>query len=171
MGDSEEHIGQALMRLRAVPDVKVVALSPLYESPALLRENDPPEWNKPFLNAVAALQTGLLPHSLLEILCEIEYGLGRKHKGDWSPRPIDLDILAYGDDVLDSDTLSLPHPGVLTRDFVLLPWRDIAPDWRYPAPGPAQGKTVAQLCDTLKHITATRRPADDEAAGHPQPHA
>jgi len=170
-GDSEELIGQALMHLRALPDVKVVALSPLYESPALLRAGDPPEWDKPFLNAVAALHTGLLPHSLLDISCEIEYGLGRQRKGDWSPRPIDLDILAYDDHVLDSDALTLPHPGVPARDFVLLPWRDIAPEWRYPAPGPAQGKTIAQLCDALESTTAIRRPDDDETAGYPQPHA
>jgi 2-amino-4-hydroxy-6-hydroxymethyldihydropteridine diphosphokinase len=155
LGDREEMIGQALMRLRSVPDVKVVCVSPLYESPAMLKPDAPSAWDQPFLNAVAALDTELMPHTLLEILLEIENGLGRQRRdSEWAPRTIDLDILAYDDHVLDGITLVLPHPGMLVRDFVLLPWRDISPDWRYPVPGDDHGRTIAELCELLPEITA-----------------
>lgn len=156
LGDRESFIARAVAHIKAVPDVKLKANSPLYESPALLKHDAPEDWNIPFLNAVVAVETGLMPHTLLEVLKEIEFGLGRQDRGRWAPREIDCDLLAYGDHVFTSDELTLPHPAMLERDFVLLPWRDIAPDWLYPVPNEFQGKTIARLCERLENVTAQK---------------
>ena len=90
-------------------------------------EDAPSEWNQEFLNQVIQVESQLLPESLLALLKSIEAALGRKERGRWSPREIDLDILDYRGMYLNTPALTLPHPGISLRDFVLLPWQDIAP--------------------------------------------
>lgn len=156
LGDRETNIGQAITHLTAVADVRLKAKSSLYESPALLKEGAPDEWNRPYLNAVVALDTGLLPHTLLAVLQEVEKAIGRQDRGRWAPREIDCDLLAYDDHVLITQTLTLPHEGMLTRDFVLLPWCEIAPDWHYPVPGKDYGLPIRKLCERLTSPTARK---------------
>lgn len=151
LGKREQAITRAAEQLARVPGTKLMRLSPIYESPAMLPPDAPEDWNRPFLNAVAHYETTLSPELLLESIQRAEKRAGRISRGFWGPRELDVDILAYGYIEKYAPHLKLPHPGVPERDFVLLPWRDIAPDWRYPD---EHGPTIAMLCDRLKGVTA-----------------
>ena len=106
----------------------VSAISPVYESAALLPKNAPNEWNTPFLNSVIRIRTDLTPDALLTACQDIEIELGRSPDHEhWSPRPIDIDILFYEDHINNSERLTLPHPGISTRPFVIFPLADIEP--------------------------------------------
>lgn len=105
----------------------ILAESPVYISPAMLPEGAPNDWNKPYFNQVIEIETSLNPHELLAELKHIEEKAGRKDRGRWAPRELDIDILAYGAETIDAPELKLPHAGIAQRDFVLLPLRDIAP--------------------------------------------
>ena len=119
--------GQRLAHLRAAVAAlgTVVSLdrsSPVYETAAAYVEDQPP-----FLNAVVRGTTALAPHALLAALKQIERDLGRRAGQRFGPRPIDLDILRYDDLALDSPELTLPHPRMHERAFVLRPLADIDP--------------------------------------------
>ncbi len=102
------------------------------EFSALLPANAPTEWNQPFLNQLVEVNTELDPHTLLTVLQTIEQALGRQDRGYWAPREIDLDIVAYHDQCIKTDRLTIPHPRLHERDFVLRPLAAIAPDWQHP---------------------------------------
>jgi dihydropteroate synthase/2-amino-4-hydroxy-6-hydroxymethyldihydropteridine diphosphokinase len=107
----------------------VTAASALYESPAMLPPGAPVNWNRPYLNQVIAIQTTLAPETLLAEVKQVEQAAGRRDRGSWAPRELDIDVLAYEGVAQHTGHLTLPHPGINMRDFVLLPLRDIAPDW------------------------------------------
>lgn len=140
LGDRTAMLGAARAALVGF-DITVTAASGLHETPALMPENAPEEWNIPFLNQVIAVETHLPPHALLACLKHIEVELGRTPRARWAPREIDLDILAYDDQVMVDDTLTLPHPQMDVREFVLRPLVEIAPDWVHPV----FGKTAREL--------------------------
>ena len=102
-----------------------------------------------FTNAVILVSSALSPPELMAALHRVEDTLGRRRGERWAARPIDLDIIAYGSHVIDAsgadDALVLPHPRMHERAFVLLPLREIAPDWRHPK----TGAPVDQLCGDL----------------------
>lgn len=89
----------------------------------------------PYLNLVVAAHTTANPHALLEQLQAIEAALGRKRTVRYGPRTIDLDILLYGDKVIDDDQVTVPHPGLTERDFMLMPLLEIAPELIDPLSG------------------------------------
>jgi len=98
-----------------------------------------PQDQPDFVNAVAALSTSLAPQGLLQELLAIEVRHGRRRDGThWGPRTLDLDLLLYGDTVLDTPGLILPHPGLHERAFVLYPLADIAPGLSVPGLGGVQ---------------------------------
>lgn len=121
--------------------------STVYESAAMLHPGSPEEWNLPFLNMVVVGETLLSPPALLSEIKRIEHKLGRMPRGHWAPREIDIDILAYGDEVLQTPAMVLPHMGLLERSFTLLPLAELWPDWRYPVPGPLQGSPLFALAE------------------------
>ena len=135
------NLGDRLANLRAAitalpPTVTVEAESPVYETPPWGFLEQPA-----FLNMVLRGSTGLEPLPLLAHLKQLEQTLGRKTTFHWGPRQIDIDILFYGDLVLQTPTLSLPHPGLAERAFVLVPLADLAADLRHPV----LGKSVREL--------------------------
>jgi 2-amino-4-hydroxy-6-hydroxymethyldihydropteridine diphosphokinase len=133
-------VRRALDELAALPHTRLVARSPLYRSPPL----GPPD-QPDYINAVAGLETALAPLALLAELHRIEAAHGRRRDGTrWGPRSLDLDILIYDGLVLATPELTLPHPGLHERAFVLYPLHDIAPALHIPGRG-----TVRELRDRL----------------------
>jgi len=130
------------------PLLRPMRVSRVLESPALLPPGAPEGWNCSYLNMAVSGETDLLPQVLLAQIKAIEHELGRIPRGTWGPREIDIDILAICGNVLDSPELALPHRGLLKRDFALLPLADVAPEWRYPLPGPYFEQTAAQIAAT-----------------------
>jgi 2-amino-4-hydroxy-6-hydroxymethyldihydropteridine diphosphokinase len=121
----------ALGMLDAIDETSVVAASSLYRSAPLGGIEQPD-----FVNAAALLLTGLGARALLEQLQAIERSRGRE-RGEvhWGPRVLDLDLLAFGALSIDEPGLTVPHPGIASRNFVLLPLREIAPDFEIPQLG------------------------------------
>ena len=93
------------------------------------------------MNGVVKIETALSPFDLLKTIKRIEIQVGRKKRGRWGPREIDLDILIYGDLVLDHPQLTIPHPEMIHRRFVLEPFSEIQPDFVHPT----QNRTIRQL--------------------------
>jgi 2-amino-4-hydroxy-6-hydroxymethyldihydropteridine diphosphokinase len=111
-----------------------------------IRETEPwgLEEQPPFLNAVAELETELEPRALLDRLLAVERELGRVRTGPrWGPRTIDLDLLVYGDRVVDEPALKVPHPRLHERAFALEPLAELAPDLEIPGHGPVQDALTA----------------------------
>ncbi|WP_214318474.1 2-amino-4-hydroxy-6-hydroxymethyldihydropteridine diphosphokinase [Nonomuraea sediminis] len=115
------------------PGLEFVAVSPVYET-------DPvggPEGQKPYLNAVVIAETKLQPSMLLERAQSVENAFGRVREERWGPRTLDVDLIVMGDTVCDDPVLTLPHPRVHERAFVLVPWAQVDPDAEVPGHGSA----------------------------------
>ena len=121
VGDRLEHLRRAVAELRETQGIEVVAASSVYETDPV----GPPQPG--FLNAVVELETDLGPHDLLRRLKEIEASVGRLARERWGPREVDLDLLLYGDDLIDTDDLKVPHPQLRDRAFVVVPLRELDP--------------------------------------------
>lgn len=128
LGDRTANLESALTKLRHTPGIEVLRVSSPLENPAIGGPDDSP----PFLNAAAELRTTLAAHPLLKRLLEIERALGRTRRQKWEPRIIDLDLLLYGDQILSSQELIVPHPLMHERRFVLEPLAEIAPNIVHP---------------------------------------
>jgi len=131
LSDPRAQVTRALEAIGGLRDCRLVASSPLYRTPPL---GDVPQ--PAFVNAVAGLLTQATPEDLLSALRLLERELGREPPRErWGPRLIDLDLLMVGRETRSTDTLTLPHPGIGARDFVLYPLADIAPDLEVPGLG------------------------------------
>lgn len=122
VGDREANLRLAVQKLGETPGVEVIAASKFIENPAEGMGDDAP----PFLNAVVKVQTTLGSHALLRRILEIEKEMGRQRKDRWEPREIDLDLLLYGNQIISSQELIVPHPLMHERRFVLEPLAEIA---------------------------------------------
>ena len=122
LGDARDTVLRAMDDLDRLPRTRVSARSSLYRSAPV--DAGGPD----FVNAVVALETGLDPHALLAELQRLDAGAGRERPYRNAPRTLDLDLLRHGDAVLDTPQLSLPHPRIAERAFVLLPLAEIAPE-------------------------------------------
>ncbi|MDX1516612.1 MAG: 2-amino-4-hydroxy-6-hydroxymethyldihydropteridine diphosphokinase [Woeseiaceae bacterium] len=133
-----QQVEAAIGQLAELPRSRLIAYSGLYRSSPLGGIEQPD-----FVNAVAALLTRLTAPELLAGLQSIEAERGRQ-RGEqrWGPRIIDLDLLVFGRDVIDDDALTVPHPGIAERNFVLLPLRELAPDLTIPGLGRVAGISV-----------------------------
>jgi 2-amino-4-hydroxy-6-hydroxymethyldihydropteridine diphosphokinase len=135
LGDRLANLRLALTRLQTLARLEEV--SSLYETQPQGVSDQPL-----FLNAVCRVSTGLEPQALLRFLKNVERETGRQPGGErWGPRPIDLDILLYDDRVLDAPELTVPHPRLAERAFVLVPLCELAPELRHPL----LGKTMKEL--------------------------
>jgi 2-amino-4-hydroxy-6-hydroxymethyldihydropteridine diphosphokinase len=128
VGDRRANIQAAIEKLGATEGIRVVGVSKLLDNPAVGMGDDA----SPFLNGATQIETTLGSHALLHRLLEIERELGRQRREKWAPRPIDLDLLLYGDQIISSDELLVPHPLMHERRFVLEPLAQIAPDVVHP---------------------------------------
>ncbi len=128
--------------LAALGDAGVVILkvSSFFETEAWPDPGDPP-----FTNAVAAVQTSLQPFVLLELLHVTETAFGRVRSRPNAPRTLDLDLLAHRCTIADGEGITLPHPRLAERRFVLEPLKEIAPHWRHPVTGLTPGEMLARL--------------------------
>ena len=134
LGEREAALSAALAALEATAGIDVVAVS-------TFRETDPVDYlDQPrFLNAAAALETTLSPRELLDALLKVEHALGRTREGPrFGPRTIDLDLLLYGDESLDEPGLTVPHPRLHGRAFVLEPLAELDPGLVVPGHGPLE---------------------------------
>lgn len=131
--DPRSQLQHAFTELDGLPETRLVARSSLYRS-APLGYPDQPE----FVNAVAEIATALTPQALLQALLQIEHEHGRERTFRNAPRTLDLDVLLYDDTQLHEHGLTLPHPQMHLRAFVLQPLLEIAPDAAIPGMGPAR---------------------------------
>jgi 2-amino-4-hydroxy-6-hydroxymethyldihydropteridine diphosphokinase len=125
LGDRRGFIEQALTRLARRPGIRIAAVSALYETEPWGRTDQPR-----FLNAAARVETDLPAAALLEACIAVERSLGRERGERWGPRTIDIDVLLYGEERIDAPGLTVPHPRLTERPFVLAPLADVMPDAR-----------------------------------------
>ncbi len=130
-GDRVDQLELAIAALER-DGFRVHRVSPLVESPAMLPAEAEASWDRPYLNIVVAGDTRLAPRTLLDTVKAIERELGREPGPRWSPRPIDIDILLWHDEIIREPELEIPHPGIAERDFVITPLLHIAPGARIP---------------------------------------
>ena len=130
LGDRSWHIAEAIARLRAHDRIRVLRAAQPIETAAMYVEDQPM-----FLNTCVVIETTLDPWGLLDTVLEIEQAMGRERAVDKGPRIIDVDILLYRNDVVDEPGLTIPHPAMLEREFVLAPLAQIAPDLVHPTTG------------------------------------
>jgi 2-amino-4-hydroxy-6-hydroxymethyldihydropteridine diphosphokinase len=121
LGNPEVQLRKAVVALETLPDTQLDQLSDIYRSVAVGAKMQPN-----YLNAVIRLATKLSPTKLLNALQKIEQDQGRIREERWGPRTLDLDILLYGDQQVASEKLTIPHPRMRERDFVLYPLREIS---------------------------------------------
>ncbi|MEE8287182.1 MAG: 2-amino-4-hydroxy-6-hydroxymethyldihydropteridine diphosphokinase [Gammaproteobacteria bacterium] len=145
---------QARDALARLPNTRLLALSPLYRNPALGPGRQPD-----YVNAVAAIETRLAAYELLEALQAVEAKRGRvRGSVQWAPRILDLDLLVYGDSEIGDQRLTVPHPRLAQRAFVLKPLVDIAPNLDVPGLGP-----VTMLLSNLSEVSLQRVPETEMA--------
>ncbi len=136
LGEPKDQLKKAIAALRHLPDSRLTALSRLYRSQPMGPADQPD-----YLNAVAMLDTRLSPEALLDALQAIESEQGRvRGPQRWGPRTLDLDLLLYGAEIIDTERLKVPHPGLPERSFVLYPLADVAPELVLP-----DGRSLREL--------------------------
>lgn len=131
LGDRQATLSSAWEAIAEIPETETLRISGFHETRAV----GGPEGQPDFLNAVGLVRTNLEPELLLRELQEIEGRFGRVRRERWGPRTLDLDILLFGDRIIETSTLTVPHPEMLRRDFVLVPALEIVPDQIHPKTG------------------------------------
>jgi len=159
LGDRLGYLRETVASLASVDDLELRTCSSVYETEPVGRRDQPP-----FLNAVVELQTTLDPLSLLKVCQAIELELGRTRDSHWGPRTIDIDLLCYGEQVVDSPELRLPHPMLHLRRFVLVPFAEIAPEFVVPR----HRRTVAELLGDCPDHSWVELRRDRSVLAHPE---
>lgn len=125
LGDKADHLRRAAAAIAALPGTRIAARSRIYRTPPWGKTDQ--DW---FANAVLAVETSLTPEALLDLCLAIEARLGRERRERWGPRVIDIDLLTHGTATRATSRLTLPHPAMTERAFVLVPLLDVAPGLR-----------------------------------------
>ncbi len=152
VGNRAALIRRAIEMIEQEPEVRVGTVSDFFETRSL---GGPPQRN--FLNAVIAIETTLSPGALLDRLQEVEALLGRRRLVRWGPRTVDIDILLYGERVVETPRLVVPHPRLGERGFVLEPLSEIAPDLAHPLTGQTIGEMYQEARDAGRLEESLRR--------------
>lgn len=164
-GDRLGHLQVAVERLHRYDLLRVVAASPVYETEA--HTVSPDEEQPSFLNAVLRVAVECSPESLLRIAHEVEQAEGRVGEAvqqKWRPRPLDIDLLAVGSVTCQTDALTLPHPRLGERRFVLRPWADLAPNFAVPPPFDQSVQSLLDQCSDASDIRRTEHTLNDRTA-------
>src|SRR5437773_2069206 len=140
-GDRVGNLVTARDELRRNPALCVKRVSSFHETAPI----GGPSGQDNYLNAAAVIETELAARELVDFLLEVEQKLGRERRERWGPRTIDLDLLLYGDSVIESLGVSVPHPRMHERPFVLAPAAEIAADWRHPLRNQSVDEMLAAL--------------------------
>ena len=140
LGDRESSIRKALDILALNREIRVVRVSSMYETEPIGLTEQPD-----FINAAALIETSLSPTELLRVILDVEEQMGRVRNLRWGPRVIDIDILLYDNVAVDSPPLTIPHPRMLERAFVMAPLAEIAPDVILP-----DGRRPSEVLEGLK---------------------
>ncbi len=147
LGDKRATLEAAIDALNDISGIKVVKRSSFYETVALTLEG--PDTEQPsYLNAAVQVLTSLKPKKLLAATHEIENQFGRIRLARWAPRTLDIDIITYNNELIETKDLIVPHPRAFERSFVLVPWLEIDPDAVLPGRGKISG-LVAELDETV----------------------
>ena len=165
IGNRIDFCDRAVTLLSLLPHSRLDAVSSLYETEPVNDGAAPgPEW---FLNGVAQIETNIAPNSLLEICREIERALGRDPQNRKGPRTLDLDLLLYDDCVINDPALTIPHPRLHQRRFVLAPLVELAPNRQHPV----FAQSLRELLRTLVDQSVVRRldPQPNLGTGHGPP--
>lgn len=139
LGDPLQQVSSAVEEIAAIPNTELQAQSHWYRSTPMGPQNQPD-----FINGVIKITTSLSPLLLLDELQQLEHKHRRRKDYHWGPRTLDLDILLFGQQVIDTDRLQIPHPGIFQRHFVLLPLNDIEPNLSFP-----DGSTLAEHLENI----------------------
>lgn len=143
LDNPQQSVTQAIALLSELPSTKLVKASSLYAS-----KPQGPQDQPDFINAVAMIETKLAPMALLASLQTLEKQMGKVKKRHWGERLIDLDILLFADRIIDLPQLTIPHPQIPFRDFVLLPLAEIMPDCEIPKYGKV-ADLIAELSESF----------------------
>lgn len=150
-GDRLDHCRRAVTLLNLLPATRLTGASSLYETEPIQDPCDPgPNW---FINGVVRIETEIAPRRLLEVCQEVERALGRDPVQRSGARPLDLDILFYGQHVIQEPGLTIPHPRLHTRRFVLEPLAELEATWQHPL----LHRTVGALLTSITDSTRVRR--------------
>lgn len=155
LGDPAAQVRDALEALGRLPATRRVAASRRYRNPPM-----GPRMQPDYVNAVAELATGLEPLALLDALQGLEAEAGRRRRAGvrWGPRPLDLDLLLYGDRRIALPRLTVPHPGLRRRAFVLYPLAELDPGLTIPGEGPLRALLAAVSAEALEPLPEGERP-------------
>lgn len=146
LGDAQRNVEQAFIALAALPATRLVARSSLYRTAPVDADGGD------YINAVACIETLLRPPALLEALLAIEQAQGRARSHRNAPRPLDLDVLLFGTLQLQTPALTIPHPRLTQRAFVLVPLLEIAPTIEIPGLGPARAFAPAVVGQAIRKV-------------------
>ena len=153
LGEPERNCREAVRRIGEIPDCDIIRLSGLYRTEPVGVEDQ--DW---YVNCVVSVMTGLSPRDLMERLLDIEADMGRVREGQWEPRVIDLDLLLFGRDIVHDRDLTIPHPLMHERRFVMAPMVDLAPDLEHPS----LGKTMVELLREISEHGQDIRPVEEQ---------
>ena len=159
LGDREANLRHAVELLSE--RCPVVAVSSLYRSEAVVPDGEPP--GPEYLNAAVEATTELSPLELLRFVKEIERRLGREPSERWAARPIDIDILLYGDEIVETPELAVPHERLAERAFVLAPLAELAPEVVHPR----LGRTIGELATSVDRTGLERARGREWASNAP----
>jgi 2-amino-4-hydroxy-6-hydroxymethyldihydropteridine diphosphokinase len=156
LGERESHLAAALVALTRTPGISNLCVSSLWETAPV----GGPGGQGAYLNAVARFETTLAPRALLDLVLELERVHGRERSVPDAPRTLDLDLLLYGGQVIREEGLTVPHPRLHLRPFVLAPLREVAADLLHPELGVSVEDLAALLecTDAWKHDEVSRQP-------------
>jgi 2-amino-4-hydroxy-6-hydroxymethyldihydropteridine diphosphokinase len=143
----QEQIETAINDIKLISAVEFVASSSLYRSPPMGPQDQPD-----YINAVIAVETKLTPHDLLDKLQAIEQQHGRVRQRHWGERTLDLDLLVYGDTIINDERLVVPHPGIAERAFVIYPLAEIDKEFIIPLLGTAEQIAIKCPLDGLEKM-------------------